>query len=369
MSAYKRVVVKIGSSSLVSKAGLIDLPAMARFVQELSQLHAEGLEVVFVSSGAVASGKGKVDLEPRYQASRKQILSAVGQSVLMQKYSQFFSEYGITVAQMLLIREDLEDRQTYLNARTTLQGLLHHRVLPVINENDVVTAGSFGGNDMLAAAIAGLVDADLLVLLTDVPGYYQKYSSDVAPEAYLRELSPEAVEVELGVKRSSSSSGLGTGGITTKLEAMSLAASFGIPSVIAQGKSAGLLKKVLSDEADTGTWCRSVVSRLESRKRWLRYGSKPVGEIKVDDGAEQALLHHGTSLLPIGVVQVNGTFERGDLVSIVSGSTEAVIALGLVNCSSDIARLIQGKKSADIKQTVGSFSLEELVHRDNLVLV
>ena len=358
----KRVIIKIGSSNLVTDQGKLNLQALSGFVQEISQLIHAGKEVALVSSGAVAAGMGQIDLEKKFLPHRKQILASIGQSHLMEKYRQFFAEFDLKVGQVLLIRDDLNDRETYLNARTTLLGLMEHQVVPIINENDVVTAGSFGGNDMLSAAAAGLVNADLLLLLSDVDGVYTHPPSH--PQAkHIAQLNAEEVEqIQTGEE-----SLLGTGGMAAKLTSAKLAANFGIPTIIANGKTQHIITDICTHGRTLGTFIQPKMTKLEARKRWLMYGIKPNGKLFIDAGARKALIENGTSLLPVGVTKIAGNFKRGDAVEIIF--EDEALAQGIVNYSSQNAQQVLGKQTSEIETLFPDQPGYEIVHRDNLVLV
>ncbi len=362
----KTIVVKVGSSNLVDLEGRLDLLSLTRLVVELKALHTAGYRLVLVTSGAVAAGAQKVIVAADFCHHRKQLLAAVGQGFLMQKYTSLFGEYGITVGQILLVREDLDNRRLYLNARETLLGLLAHSVIPIVNENDVVTAGSFGGNDLLAAAVAGLVDAEQLVILSNIDGVFAHFPA-TAGERPLAQIAYTDLAGLLLSFATNKTSALGTGGIQTKLEAARMAAEFGVETVICNGATSGVLKLVV-DGVPVGTRILAQSSKLEARKRWLLFGVKAKGMIKVDEGALQALVERGSSLLAVGIKAVTGKFGRGDAVTICDpdGAEKAV---GLIRFTDREIEQIRGKRSAEIKVILGESQADEVVHRDDLVLL
>lgn len=357
------LVVKIGSSNLVGSSGELDLTALATFVTAVAALKNAGHYVVIVTSGAVAAGRPLIDLQAQFSPHQKQIHAAIGQGVLIQTYAARFAEHQLTVGQVLLVREDLDNRQLYLNARETLQGLLAHGVIPIVNENDVVTAGSFGGNDLLAAAISGLVDADQLILLTDVAGVYATFppAAGEKPLATVRAADIPNWLQQLGKSKAGHH---GTGGIATKLEAARLASEFGIPTVIADGRDQGVLARVLA--GDVGTRIEPQLTPLEARKRWILFGIQAQGSVTIDHGAANALQKGGGSLLAVGVRSVRGAFHRGDAVQVLSLEGKA-LAVGLSNFAAAELAQIMGSHSTDVMARFPGRSAE-VIHRNNLAL-
>ena len=312
-----RIVIKLGTSTLTAGSPAISPAHLIELVRQMAQLHARGSQVIVVSSGAIAAGKAALGYPelPGYIPA-KQMLAAVGQPHLMGYYEQFFRIYGQTVAQVLLTRADLSDRRRYLNARNTLEALLAQNVIPVINENDTVATEEIrvGDNDNLSALVANLIEADLLVLLTDQPGLFtadprRDPGASLIPEVTSPEI-PEALWQAAG----GSSTGLGTGGMVTKLQAADLARRSGTMVVIAHGAEPDILVRIANGEA-VGTRLFPVVSTLESRKRYILAGKRSTGLLQIDDGAAQAI-SQGSSLLPVGVRQVSGSFERGDTIRV-----------------------------------------------------
>jgi len=364
-----RIVIKLGTSTLTAGTPAISSAHLIELVRQMAQLHARGSQVIVVSSGAIAAGKaalGFPDLPGFIPA--KQMLAAVGQPHLMGYYEQFFRIYGQTVAQVLLTREDLSDRRRYLNARNTLEALLAQKVIPVINENDTVATDEirFGDNDNLSAMVANLIEADLLVLLTDQAGLYtgdprRDPAASLIPEVTTPDI-PEALWLAAG----GSSTGLGTGGMVTKLEAADMARRSGSMVVIAHGGDPDILIRVANREK-VGTRLFPVVSTLESRKRYILTGKRSSGMVQIDEGAAQAI-SQGSSLLPVGVRQVSGSFERGDTIRVRTLAGKEV-ALGLSNYPSRDLAVLCGRQSAEIEPLLGYTFGDEVIHRNNMVVL
>jgi glutamate 5-kinase len=340
---------------------------MRRLVGQVTELHYGGTEVVVVSSGAVAAARARFpDLRLRPDLPAKQMLAAIGQVRLMHLYDRLFQSNGISVAQALLARGDLGSRQGYLNARSTLLGLLRHRVVPVINENDVVATDEiqFGDNDTLSAVVAGLVDADMLVILTDIDGLYTADPKHHPNATLIRRVPELTARIERLAGGSSSENG--TGGMITKLRAARLATAAGIPMVIADGRLPGVLAAAVAGTA--GTLFMAEHAGLDARRRWLRAHLGGRGAVLVDDGAARAVRSLGKSLLAAGVVDVQGRFDRGEPVEI-RDMSGLVVGFGLSNYSAaDVAR-IRGAHSGAINSVLGYHHGDEVIHRDNLVVV
>ena len=364
----KRLVVKVGSG-LISAPGRGLLPdRIGALADELAALAKDGREVVVVSSGAIASGMARLGLTQRPRSiPEKQAAAAVGQSALMWHYEQAFARHGIRVAQVLLTQEDISARPRYLNARNTLQVLLRFRVVPVVNENDTVAVEEIkvGDNDNLAALVAHLIDADLLVILTDVDGLYTG-DPRVDPEARRLE-TVDAVTEEIERLVWDADGQVSVGGMSTKLEAARKVTSSGIPMVIASGRVPGTLRRVLRGEP-LGTYFVPRGDRLAGRKRWIAFAVPPQGRLTVDAGARSALVERGKSLLPSGVVEVEGEFHAGEVVSL-SAADGKEFARGLTNYDAAELRKIQGAKTKDLEERLGYKSFDEVIHRDNLVLL
>ncbi len=364
----KRIVVKVGSSLIASREQGLREDRLDRICTELAALRKGGRELLLVTSGAIVSGIKKLGL-PTYPKSLpvKQAAAAVGQSRLMWAYEKAFERQGFSVAQILLTHQDLADRRRFLNARHTLTTLLEFGVIPIINENDTVAVDEirFGDNDTLGGQVAHLVDADLLVILSDVDGLY---TADPRhnPEATL---IPDIPEVTEDIQRlaGNSSSFEGTGGMVTKVRTAKKVADYGVATLLLNGQTPGLLARVLGG-APGGSLFFPSAQRLSSRKHWIAFTLRPRGTIGLDEGAVDALVQRGKSLLASGIVSVAGEFEAGDAVACLDHQGRE-IAKGLVNFSSDRLGQIKGKKTAEIRQTLGQQEYDEVIHRDNLVIL
>ncbi|MBI2916618.1 MAG: glutamate 5-kinase [Chloroflexi bacterium] len=375
----RRLVVKLGTNLLTAGGERLSLDTMASLVGQVNQLQKQGRQVLVVTSGAVAAGRQELGLAPstgsgqapdRKDIPFKQVLAAVGQGRLMEAYHQLFAWHGVVIAQTLLTRRDLSDRLGYLNARNTLLALLELNVVPIINENDVVAVEelegtTFGDNDNLSAMVANLVDADLLVILSDIQGLFTADPRLNAQATLVTHV--DSIDAEIEKAAGGSGSARGVGGMATKIQAAKLATASGAAVIIADGRQPEVLLRVLGNEA-IGTYFAPAASKLESRQRWLVSGPPPRGKLRVDSGAATALKGQGKSLLAVGIQAVEGDFQRGDVVHVCDGGGKT-IACGLVNYpSEDIAR-IRGQRSERIHELLGYAYGDEVVHRDNLVLV
>ena len=364
----KRVVIKVGSRLVASKGTGLNTERIDRLAVELAGLKAHGREILMVSSGAIVCGIEKLGLK-EYPKSLplKQAAAAVGQSRLMWAYEKAFEKVGQMVAQVLLTREDLANRARFLNSRHTLTTLLEHEVVPIINENDTVAVDEirFGDNDSLAGMVAHLVDADLLVILSDVEGLY---TGDPRhnPKATL---IPVVAEVTPDIERRAggATSFEGTGGMYTKVLAAKKAATYGVATAIISGERAAQLS-ALFDGREVGTLFLPKGRRLTSRKHWIGYTVKAKGRLTLDDGAVEALARKGKSLLPSGITAVHGDFQSGDAVACTDRSGRE-FAKGLVNYGSEAIGKIKGLKTTDIQKTLGYKDYDEVIHRDNLVIL
>lgn len=369
---YRRVVVKAGTHTLTGGSESLDTGAMASLVSQLVELRGMGGQVVLVSSGAIAAGRLEMGSgqEGRGVAAR-QLLAAVGQSRLMYTYRELFSRFQTTVAQALLTRRDIEDRQGYLNVRNTLEGLLERGVVPVVNENDVVNIeeigqDGFGDNDQLSALVANLVDADLLLILTDVGGLY---TADPHRDPSAR-LVPVVEQIDEGVLAQAGrhQGDVSRGGMRSKLEAARLATSWGVTVAVADGSEPGVLSRVAKGEP-VGTLFPSSVSRMESRRRWMLSGlAEGGGKVVVDEGAVSALRTRKGSLLAAGVREVHGRFQRGDVISI-WGPVEEQVACGISNYDNADVHQIMGARSDQILSRLGHHFGDEVVHRNNMAVL
>jgi glutamate 5-kinase len=370
--AYRRVVVKAGTNVLTNGADALDAKLMASLVSQIVELQGMGARVILVTSGAIAAGREVLGETPDGRgAADKQQLAAVGQSRLMHRYQELFSHFDTVVAQALLTRHDLEDRLGYLNIRNTLDGLLNRGVVPVVNENDVVNVEEisqegFGDNDQLSALVANLVDADLLLMLTDSGGLYtaDPHRDPSAQLVPLVERIDDAVLAQAEQHRSETS----RGGMRSKLEAARMATGSGVTVAIASGTEPRVVCRVAQGEA-VGTLFPTSVSRMESRKRWILSGlADGGGTVSVDQGAEKALRTKHGSLLPAGVREVRGRFKRGDVVSILGPQGERV-ACGIANYDDTDLRVIMGTRSDQFLQLLGHHFGDEVVHRNNMAVL
>ncbi|HHH47925.1 MAG TPA: glutamate 5-kinase [Gammaproteobacteria bacterium] len=363
----KRWVVKIGSALLTADGAGLDREAIHDWVAQMVALRARGIELVLVSSGAVAEGMMRLGWLSRPHALHElQAAAAVGQMGLVQAYESNFQRHGIHTAQVLLTHDDLSDRQRYLNARNTLRALLEFGVLPVVNENDTVVTDEirFGDNDTLAALVANLVEADALIILTDQAGLFDRDPRRHADAQLLHEA--RASDVSLDKMVGGSAGELGRGGMLTKLRAARLAARSGAGTVIAHGREAQVLERI-ADGGRLGTLLLPEQETQAARKQWLAGHLQLRGSLRLDAGAVKVLRESGRSLLPVGVVAVEGEFDRGEAVACVDESGRE-IARGLVNYDAAEARRIMGRPSRELESILGYVGEPELIHRDNLVL-
>jgi glutamate 5-kinase len=364
LARVRRVVIKLGSAVLAAKDGGIDAHLTAEIARQAAALRERKIDVILVSSGAIASGLAVMDLKRKpSNVTDKQVLAAIGQMYLMRDWAEAFARHDCRVAQILLSRGDLDDRQRYLNARSAISRLLEMGVVPIVNENDTTAVEelTFGDNDILSAAVAAKVEAQLLVLLTIVDGLHDAQ----------RRVIPFVEHVDEEVLRlvRSERSALGRGGMEAKLQAAKNAATSGVAAVIADGKAPRVIERLFAGEA-LGTWFVPSPHRLTGRKRWIAFGKAHRDHfVAVDAGAARALREQSRSLLPIGVTQVQGRFERGDVVEI-RGPDGQVLGRGLTNYASAQIEAIRGAKSAEIAARLGLDQAPhpEVIHRDNLII-
>lgn len=363
----RRIVVKVGSSLVTNEGRGLDEVAIGQWSEQLAALVQQGLELIMVSSGAVAEGMKRLGWSERpKEINELQAAAAVGQMGLVQMYESKLSACGVGSAQVLLTHADLADRERYLNARSTLLTLLQLGVVPVINENDTVVNDEikFGDNDTLGALVANLVEADVLVILTDQKGLY---TADPRrdPSARFVDLA-RAGDPELETMAGGAGSGIGKGGMITKILAAKRAAGSGASTVIAWGREPQVLLRLCAGEA-IGTCLVAGTPKNQARKRWMADHLQLRGSVRVDDGAVQKILGEGKSLLPIGMTAVEGEFSRGDVIAVRDGAGQE-IARGLANYASSEARLLCRKSSNDFERLLGYVAESEMIHRDNLVL-
>ena len=367
LEGCRRLVVKVGSGVIAHPQGGLREEVVSGLALDLADLRNQGMEVILVSSGAVAAGIGVLGLQGRPKSiPSKQACAAVGQAHLIWAYERHFERWGQKVAQVLLTRDDLEHRRRYLNARNALFTILKMGVIPIINENDTVMVEEikFGDNDNLSALVAMMAEADLLVILSTVEGLYTCDPSR-GGASLLREV--RSINGELGKCDVSGLSSVGTGGMASKVEAIKKVVASGIPAVIARGDEPRVLCRILEGE-EVGTFFLPREERLVGRKRWIAYTLQPVGSLVIDDGAVEALVRRGKSLLPRGVLEVRGVFEMGDPVSCLDKDGREV-ARGLVNYSSPEIERIKGVHSSKIQDVLGYHHSDEVIHRDNLVVL
>jgi glutamate 5-kinase len=368
LDTARRLVVKVGSG-LVTAAGTgADSARIAALAAEIAAVR-QGREVVLVTSGAIVTGTARLRLAERPRSiPEKQAAAAVGQAALMWQYEAAFTPHGIPVGQVLLTAQDISDRARYLNARNTLLTLLRLGVLPIVNENDTVAVDEIkvGDNDNLSALVAALIDADLLVLLTDLDGLYTD-DPDLNPQA--RKLDTvDAITEDIARLVWDQAGRVSVGGMATKLEAAQKAVASGIPMIIARGTEPGVLGRLLAGEP-LGTYFAPKADRLAARKRWIAFAVPAQGRLTVDAGALRALTHQGRSLLPSGVVDVEGDFAAGEAVAVVSVSDGKEVGRGLVNYAAHELRTIRGANTREIEARLGYKSVDEVIHRDNLVIL
>ena len=365
----KRIVVKVGTSTITYANGKRNFSQIDRLARELSDLQNQGKEMILVSSGAVAVGVDRLGLPAKPNTiPGKQACAAVGQGVLMHTYEKLFADYGQIVAQVLITRTEAIDRHRYTNCRNTFMTLLQQGVIPIVNENDVVALDELkiGDNDNMSALVAGIVDADLVIILSDIDGLYTANPA-THPDATLvhtvLEITPE-VEASAGGVGSSR----GTGGMATKIQAAKAATNSGIQLVIASGTEKNAIPRILQGE-EIGTLFVSRENRLQFRKRWLAFGAKIQGSIVVDDGCAKAIRKAGgCSILPAGIYQVVGDFQTGSTVSVIDKDGHE-LARGLVHYTAAELEKIKGCKSADIEGILGHKNYDEVIHRDDLVIL
>lgn len=364
------IVIKVGTSTVTTAQGLHG-KALMRLAGAVSDLAEQGWRAIIVTSGAVGAGRVRLGMSQRPRTiNAKQAAAAVGQGLLMHAYETFLEPLGLTSAQLLLTRADLADRTRYLNASNTLRALLDQdvRVVPIINENDSVAIDElkFGDNDTLSALVAQMVDADWLAILSDVAGLYDS-NPHGNPDARLID---EVLEVtpEITALAGGTASGVGTGGMVTKLSAARIATAAGIPMALMSGQQPSQLLGLVAGEPIVGTVFRARIDRLEARKRWLAFGVPTKGTLSLDDGAVRALLQAGKSLLPAGIRAVQGEFAAGEVVSLLDEAGRE-LARGVANYGAAELAKIQGHKSGDVEAVLGYKLADEVVHRDNMVLM
>lgn len=365
----KRIVIKVGTSTITYANGKRNFSQIDRLAREISDLQNQGKEMILVTSGAVAVGVDRMGLPGKPKTiPGKQAAAAVGQGVLMHTYEKFFADYGQIVAQVLITKTEAIDRHRYTNTRNTFMELMRQRVIPIVNENDVVALDELkiGDNDNMSALVAGIVDADIVIILSDVDGLYTA-NPQTHPDAVI---VPEVAEITPEIEASAGGVGSarGTGGMATKIQAAKAATSSGIHLVIASGTEKNAITRVLQGE-ELGTLFVSRENRLQFRKRWLAFGAKIAGSIVVDDGCAKAIRKAGgCSILPAGVFAVQGEFLPGSTVSVIDKDAHE-LARGLVHYSSAELEQIKGCNSGEIANILGHKNFDEVIHRDDLVIL
>ncbi|MBQ7480082.1 MAG: glutamate 5-kinase [Selenomonadaceae bacterium] len=363
-----RIVVKVGTSTLAYGPGRLNLLRIEKLIRELVDLSNQGKEILLVSSGAIAAGLGKLGLDKKPDSiPGKQAVAAIGQGMLMHVYEKFFAEYGKVMGQLLLTKENAARHHQYIHSRNALLALLEMGAIPVINENDAVAVDEIkiGDNDSLSAMVATLVDADALIILSDIDGLYTGNPQKV-PEARLieeiREITPEVEALAGGV-----GSTMGTGGMMTKIDAAKVAMNAGVTMVIAPGQKDGVLHQVLDGEP-VGTVFPAKPSHLRLRKSWLAFGKRLAGDIVVDEGCVRAMKEQGASILAAGVTECEGEFRQGNTVRVL-GPNRQEIARGIVNYDIGTLRKILGRQTREFPDLLQGKIHEEVIHRDNMVLM
>ncbi len=369
LSKVKKVVVKIGTGVLTTEGGSVDKGQIQRLAEQAVELKKMRYDVVLVSSGAVGSGMGELGIEKRPGTLPElQAVAAIGQSKLISAYDECFKLHGYHAAQILLTREDFEDRQRYLNTCNTIHTLFQFNAIPVVNENDTISVEEikFGDNDALSALVTNLLNAELLIILSSVDGLYDKYPTGKSKASVIpvvENVSDEVKQLAFDFKTKR-----GVGGMQTKLEAASIVTNAGEAVIIANGRMDGVLKKIVKGE-HIGTLFLPKQEKLASRKRWIGYTIKPKGKVYVDGGAMHALTEKGKSLLASGIVAVEGTFNKGDTISICGKRNDVIIARGLTNYASEEIEKIKGSSTSHIAKVLGYKLYDEVVHRDNMVIL
>ncbi len=367
LSSVRKVLIKIGSGVLTGKEGL-DLNIIDQLVDDIAGQKKRGLHVVMVTSGAVASGRHRMGITRKLKnMPEKQAAAAIGQGRLMRVYSNAFGRHGLNVAQLLLTMSDLTDRKRFINVRNTLSQLLEWGVIPIINENDSVSVDEikFGDNDHLAAMMANIIEADLLINLTNTDGLYDRNPKTSRKAKAIKLVREITAEIEAAA--TADADPVGTGGMKSKIMAAQKVTACGIPYVIASGKKQGVLDEIFAG-TETGTLFLPMTNCLSSKEHWIAFTLRARGKLILDDGARNAILSRGKSLLPSGIISVEGDFAAGDAVACFD-SEGRQIAKGLVNYTSEEIKKIQGLKTSRIEQVLGYKHYDEVIHRDNMAVL
>ncbi len=364
----KRIVIKVGSSTLTHATGKLNFSKIDRLVMQIADLMNQNKQVILVTSGAVAVGVSRLGLSEKPKTiPGKQAAAAVGQGILMHTYEKMFADYGKTVAQVLLTKTEAIDRKRYTNCKNTFLALFEHGVVPIVNENDVVAVDELkiGDNDNMSALVAGIVDADILLILSDVNGLYTA-NPQTNPDAKLVEVVKD-ITPEIEASAGGVGSKVGTGGMATKIQAAKVAVNSGAAMVIASGEEKNVICRVMQGE-NLGTLFLPKDSKLQFRKRWLAFGAKLSGKVIVDDGCAKAIMEKNSSLLPAGISEVQGEFDVGATIAVYTQQGRE-IARGLTNYNCTDLNLIKGLKSSAIDKALLGKVYEEAIHRDNLIVL
>ena len=369
LSNVSKIVIKIGTRVLTNEDGFLDKNQIMELSKQIIKLRSRGFSVVVVSSGSIGAGISALGRQKRPNILPElQAAAAIGQGKLIEAYNECFKKHGYHAAQLLLTRQDFEDRQRYLNACNTLHALLRFKTIPIINENDTISVDeiTFGDNDILSALVTNLLRADLLILLSSVDGLYTTPPTSGKSCRVLPVVDSISDDIKkLAFKQKTKE---GVGGMESKLEAANIATGSGEAVIIANGRQSGILSKIMNYD-NVGTLFIPYKKKIASRKRWIGFTVRPKGRVYIDEGALSALQKKGKSLLPSGVVKIDGKFIKGDVVSIVDVDKNKEIARGLVNYSDEEVRKGKGLRTCLIKKTLGSKASDEIIHRDNIVLL
>ncbi len=368
MTEVERVVIKVGSSTLADPSGGLDRAYIQSLADQIATLKKRGTGVILVSSGAIAAGLQAIDMQERpADIPTLQAAASVGQVLLLELYAAFLASHDISVGQILLTRHDTADRKAYLHARDTMERLLGLGVVPIVNENDTVAVDEirFGDNDTLAALVATMVKADLLIMLTDIEGLYDadpRNSDDAKLVEHVDELTDQMLEAA-----GDAGTAVGSGGMATKLQAARILMRAGIPSVVCDGRKERVVLDCVEGKP-VGTYFAGGAASVSAKKLWIALGGRPAGEVVIDDGASDALRERGKSLLPIGVLSLTGTFDKGDAI-VLKDRTGRVVARGLTSVSAEDLERIKGLSTRQIAEAMPGLAGVEVVHRDHLVIL
>lgn len=363
----KKVVIKVGTSTLTHSTGLLNLQRIEKLVRNISNLHNQGYDIVLVTSGAIGAGMGKLNLKERPKTlPQKQAVAAVGQVTLIHLYQKIFAEYGKAVGQLLLTKDDISDRNRYLNGRNTTFELLNQGVIPIVNENDAVVVDEIkvGENDSLSAFVASLIDADLLIILSDIDGLYDDNPNTNKNAKLISTV--EEIDESIRAVAGDAGSKFGTGGMATKIKAAEIATEAGTHMVIAHGENPEILEDIVKGK-EIGTIFLKKERLVSAKKHWIKFSSKKIGTFTVDDGACAALSKHN-SLLAKGIVKVEGKFEKGDVVRVLNSKGQE-IAVGISNYDLEEVNKIMGKHSSEIEGLLGYKDYDEVIHINNMQIV